>query len=195
MKQLIDSLNTIVPLNDSEIAYLMQHIKTICVKRKKILLREGEICQHYIFIHEGCLKIYGVDENGCSHIMQFAAEGEWITDEASFYNKTKSSYHIETIENAIITLIKRDSLYSLFHHTPKFNRIFKVITEQKYTKLQNRTLLHFSTTAEKRYELFLNQNKHLANRLSNTQIASYLGITPQFLSMIRKKRTTKENIY
>ena len=135
--------------------------------------------------------MYGVDQKGGEHNIQFAAENDWITDLSSFYAEKPSQLYIEAIEPAVILQIKKPDLLYLYIHYHKFDRNFRIIIERKYIELQNRVLQNISSTAEERYKEFLEQYPHLSNRLPNTQIASYLGITPEFLSKIRKDMTNK----
>lgn len=156
-----------------------------------MILQEGFICQHYTFVVKGCLKMYGIDDRGTEHNLLFAAENEWIADISSFYAQKASQLFIEALEPSEIIQIEQQDLYMLYTNIPKLNRIFKVIIEHKYIELQNRVLQNISSTAQQRYISFLEQYPHLASRLANTQIASYLGITPEFLSKIRKELTRK----
>jgi CRP-like cAMP-binding protein len=135
--------------------------------------------------------MYGIDDKGFSHNIQFAAEGDWIADIGSFYTQTASKLNIEAIEDCEIYQINQPDLYWLLENLPKVNRMFKVISENNFVEIQNRVLQNFSSTAEQRYLSFLEQYPHLSSRLPNTQIASYLGITPEFLSKIRKGLTKK----
>jgi CRP-like cAMP-binding protein len=99
--------------------------------------------------------------------------------------------YIEAIEPSTILQIEQQDLYFLYSNIPKLSIAFKVIIENKYVELQNRVLQNFSSTAQQRYLSFLEQYPHLSNRLPNTQIASYMGITPEFLSKIRKDLSKK----
>ncbi len=130
--------------------------------------------------------MYGVDPKGTEHNIQFAAEQNWIADIGSFHSGKPSSLFIEAIEPAVVLQIGKEDLYFLYTNIPKLDRIFKVIVENNYVELQNRVLQTISSTAQERYLSFLDQYPKLALRLPNTQIASYLGITPEFLSKIRK---------
>ena len=134
--------------------------------------------------------MYGIDEKGYEHNIQFAAEGDWIADIGSFHSKKPSQLFIEALEPSEIIQIEQQDLYFLYINIPKLDRIFKVIIENKYVELQNRVLQNFSSTAQQRYLIFLEQYPTLAQRLPSTQIASYLGITPEFLSKIRKELST-----
>lgn len=135
--------------------------------------------------------MYGVDKSGTAYNLVFAAEDDWIADIASLHKELPSQLYIEAVEASTILQISKGDLWYLYTHHPKFNRNFRVIIEDKYTELQNRLLQSFSATAHERYEQFLRQYPTLANRLPSTQIASYLGITPEFLSKIRNDRLTR----
>lgn len=161
------------------------------IKRRAFLLQQDEICQHASFVVSGGFKLYAVDQGGKEHILQFAVENEWMTDLASFYAQKPSGVYIEALESALVLQIKHADLLDLFTHYHKFDRNFRILVERGYIALQNRILQSISANAEERYQNFLDQHPHLANRLPNTQIASYLGITPEFLSKIRKDRVTK----
>lgn len=157
------------------------------IRRKAYLLQEGDVCRHYSFIISGCFKMFAVDPAGKEHNLQFAAENEWISDLHSFYEEQPSRMHIEAIEPSVVLQIQHDDLLYLFVNYHKFDRNFRIITERKYINFQNRILQNISSTAEERYLSFTKDFPALVNRIPNTQIASYLGITPEFLSKIRKK--------
>jgi CRP-like cAMP-binding protein len=135
--------------------------------------------------------MYAVDAAGKEHNLQFVAENDWITDLASFYAEKPSKVYIEAIEPTSVLQINHEDLLELYINYHKFDRNFRIIIEQKYIELQNRVLQNISATAEERYRYFMKQYPGLASRLPNTQIASYLGITPEFLSKIRKERVKK----
>ena len=156
-----------------------------------MILQEGFACKHYSFVVEGCFRLYGVDNKGTEHNIQFAAENDWIADIGSFHSGKPSQLFIEAIEPSVILQIEKDDLYFLYLSVPKLDRIFKVIIENKFVELQNRVLQNISSTAQQRYLNFLEQYPTLSLRLPNTQIASYLGITPEFLSKIRKDLSEK----
>lgn len=131
--------------------------------------------------------MYMLDHEGKEHNLQFATENWWIGDIASFHSEDPSRFYIEAIENSIILQIKKEDQLRLFVEYPKFNRIFRVITENALVSYQRRVLQNISSTAEERYIDFVNRYPDFFNRISNVQIASFLGITPEFLSTIRKK--------
>lgn len=130
--------------------------------------------------------MYAVTENAKEHIIQFSIEDEWISDLSSLYSRSPSKLFIEALEPSIILQIKHEDLLNLFSSYHKFDRNFRIIIERVYIKLQERMLENISSSAQHRYEQFVKNNPDLARRLPGTQIASYLGITPEFLSKIRK---------
>ncbi|CAN1508780.1 Crp cAMP-binding proteins - catabolite gene activator and regulatory subunit of cAMP-dependent protein kinases [Spirosomataceae bacterium] len=191
MQVLFKDFEEILPLTDHEKVLIESKISFQKIKRKSLVLKEGKVCKLYTYIQSGCFRMYGIDDKGFSHNIQFAAEGDWIADIGSFYTQTASKLNIEAIEDCEIYQINQPDLYWLLENLPKVNRMFKVISENNFVEIQNRVLQNFSSTAEQRYLSFLEQYPHLSNRLPNTQIASYLGITPEFLSKIRKGLTKK----
>lgn len=193
-QQLINYFNNYFPLNDIEHQELLSHFTERHVKRRQFILQQGDVCRHFTFVISGCFKMYAVDKNGKEQNIQFAADNDrpaarWIFDLASFYSKKPSNLYIEAIEPSLILQIKHQDLLDLYVRHHKFDRNFRIIIEQKFIELQNRVLDTISSTAEDRYLSFLEQYPHLSNRIPNTQIASYLGITPEFLSKIRKDIT------
>ncbi len=185
-ERLIHHFTQYLPLNEEEQIELSRRSSIRRLKRRQYLLQEGDRCRHYNFVVEGCLKMYSIDARGTEHNIQFAAEDEWISDLGSFHSEKPSKLTIEAIEPSVVVRIEREDLLYFYVNHLKFNRNFRVIIEDKYIELQNRLLQNISSTAQERYLSFLEQYPHLANRLPNTQIASYLGITPEFLSKIRK---------
>lgn len=183
---LIDYFNKILPLDEEEKAYVKEVFKERRIKRRQFILQEGEVCRHSTFVVEGCFKMYLVDKNGKEHNLQFAIENYWIGDIGSFYSDEPSKLYIEAMENSVILQSKKEDQLRLFVDYPKFNRIFRVLAENAMVGLQQRAIQNISSTAEERYLDFLKRYPHFFNRISNVQIASYLGVTPEFLSAVRK---------
>jgi CRP-like cAMP-binding protein len=185
---LIEFFKNYIPLNGEERNLFDKRVTKRKIKRRQMILQEGMICRHYSFVVEGCLKMYGIDSKGVEHNIQFAAENDWIADIGSFHSDKPSKLYIEALEPSILLQIEKQDLYFLYRSIPKLDRIFKVIIENKFVELQNRVLQNISSTAQERYQSFLDLYPQLALRLPNTQIASYLGITPEFLSKMRNER-------
>ena len=184
---LLDYFDNFLPLSDEEKSVIDLYYKERKVKRKQFILQEGDVCIHTTFIVEGCFRMYTVDRKGKEHNLQFAVENWWIGDIGSFHSEKPSRLFIEAIENAVILQCKKEDQINLFVNHPKFNQIFRVLAENAIVSHQNRILQNISSTAEERYLDFMEKYPHFFNRISNVQIASYLGVTPEFLSTVRKK--------
>lgn len=184
---IIKYFSNILPLGAEEINALESVLKERTIKRRKFILQENDICTQNTFVVEGCFRMYYVDEQGKEHNLQFAIENWWIGDIGSFHSGEPSKLFIEAMENSIILQIKKEDQLHLFEQHPTFNRIFRVLAENAMVSLQNRILQNISSTAEERYLDFVERYPHFFNRISNIQIASFLGVTPEFLSTIRKK--------
>lgn len=186
-KPLIEYFNQLLPLDEAEQTIVEQVFKERKIKKRQFILQEGDVSKFNTFVLEGCFKMYMVDINGKEHNLQFAIENWWIGDIGSFHSEKPSKLYIEALENSIILQIKKEDQLKLFVDYPKFNRIFRVFTENALVSTQQRVLQNISSTAEERYLDFLERYPYFFNRISNVQIASYLGVTPEFLSTIRKR--------
>ncbi|CAM4369343.1 cAMP-binding domain of CRP or a regulatory subunit of cAMP-dependent protein kinases [Pedobacter westerhofensis] len=190
-EKLIKFFDNLFPLNSEERQEVYTHFNERRIKRRGFILQHGDVCKHFTFVVSGCLKMYVIDLAGKEHNLQFVTENDWVSDLTSFYQEIPSNVYIEAIEPAVILQVKHDDLLSLYTRYHKFDRNFRIILERKYIQLQSRTLQNISVSAEERYRHFIEHHPSLASRLPNTQIASYLGITPEFLSKIRKELVKK----
>ena len=184
---LIEYFNRILTLDEKEIAFVEKVFKERRVKKRQLILQQGEICKHNTYVLEGCFRMYLVDEKGKEHNLQFAIENWWIGDLGSFHSEEPSKLYVEAIENSTILQIEKEDQIKLYVNYPKFDRIFRVLAENSMMGLQRRILQNISSTAEERYLEFVKRYPQFFNRVSNVQIASYLGVTPEFLSAVRKK--------
>ena len=184
---IIEYFSKLLPLDSEEIDAVKIAFIERKIKRRQFILQEGDVCKLNTFVVEGCFRMYFVDEKGKEHNIQFAVENWWIGDIGSFHSEEPSKLYIEAIENSVILQIKKQDQLDLFVNHPKFNQIFRVFTENALVAYQRRVLQNISSTAEERYLDFVKRYPYFFNRISNVQIASFLGVTPEFLSTIRKK--------
>ncbi|HEV7331316.1 MAG TPA: Crp/Fnr family transcriptional regulator [Flavisolibacter sp.] len=189
--QLFMYFDRLIPLNEEERDMVRSRFHPRLFRRRQYVLQEGDICTQFYFVVRGCLRMYKIDEKGTTHILQFAAENYWINDLGSFHGVKPSALNIDALEDTVVLQISHTDLISLYIQAPKFDRIFRVLLENAYVRLQDRLLQNISSTAEERYQTFLEIYPHLVNRLSQVQIASFLGITPEFLSRLRNRRASK----
>ncbi len=192
MDTLLDYLRNLLPFSELETNLIKERCRILNVKKGQMLLQEGETCKQYSFVISGCFRMYAIDEKGKEHNVSFAAESEWIADIGSFYSEKPSTLNIKALEKGSIIQIEQQDLYYLYENITQLNRVFKVMVENKYVELQRHLVQNFSSTAQTRYLSFLEQYPKIKDRLSNAQIASYLGITAEFLSKVRKDIMLKE---
>ncbi|MBB6462139.1 Crp/Fnr family transcriptional regulator [Flammeovirga kamogawensis] len=188
---IVTYFDNIMPLTDNEKEFVRGIFEVKKIRRRQYLSQSGDIEKYMNFIVEGALKMYYVDDNGSEHNMQFAIENHWINDIKSFYKEVPSRMEIEALENCIVLRVSLENFKQLYEEHPKFNRIFRVLLENAYMNLQERVLDNISFSAREKYLNFSQKYPYLLNRISNVQIASFLGITPEFLSKIRKELSKK----
>lgn len=184
---IIEYFSKLLPLDSNEIEAVKTSFTERRIKRRQFILQEGDICKLNTFIVEGCFRMFFVDEKGKEHNIQFAIENWWIGDIGSFHSGEPSKLYIQAMENSVVLQIRKKDQLDLFVNYPKFNQIFRVFTENALVAYQRRVLQNISSTAEERYLDFVKRYPYFFNRISNVQIASFLGVTPEFLSTIRKK--------
>jgi len=187
LEPLLSYFNHLIPLNKEEKELVRTKFHPRLFRKRQYVLQEGNICTQFYFVVRGCLRMYKIDEKGITHILQFAAENYWINDLGSFHGVKPSALNIDALEDTVVLQISRDDLISLYTQAPKFDRIFRVLLENSFVRLQERLLQNISSAAEERYQTFLEIYPHLVNRLSQVQIAAFLGITPEFLSRLRNR--------
>lgn len=189
---LIAYFQNMLPLTEEEVELVSAKFHPRLYRKRQFILQEGDVCNVFNFVVSGCLRMYKIDESGSTHIIQFAIENWWISDMGSFYSMKPSEMCIEAVEDTTVLQIKHDDLLELYKKTTKLDRLFRILVEKSLIGMQQRLLQNFSSDARVRYETFLKQYSTLANRIPNTYIASYLGITPEFLSKIRNERVTRK---
>ena len=189
IEPLIEYFDRLIPLNKSERELLAEKFQTRLYRKRQFVLQEGDVCGYINFVVRGCLRMYKIDDHGNTHIVQFATENYWINDLGSFHTLKPSELNIDALEDTVVLQIPRDDLVTIYTTAPKFDRIFRVLIENSFVLLQQRLLQNISSSAEDRYQSFLEIYPHLVNRLSQVQIAAYLGITPEFLSRLRNRRS------
>ena len=177
-----------VRLSDEERTFFHGILQRKTIKKKTFLLRKGEVCNFEAYIVKGCIRTFYIDENGFEINLQFAVEDWWVSDIASFTDRKPSGLFIQTLEESELLMIDHDHKEQLFRTYPKFERMFRLMLQRNLSVLQNRFLATVSQPAEQRYLDFIQRYPDIQQRVPQHMIASYLGISAEFLSKIRKRR-------
>ncbi len=160
--------------------------------KKVHLLREGEVCNFEAFVVSGCLRKYYIDSNGFEVILQFAVEDAWVGDVSfDMFDKKPSHVFIETLEPCQLLTFTPEDKELLFERAPRFERAFRILVQRNLAVTQNRLFNTISKTATEKYMEFMEQYPTIPQRVPQHYIASYLGISPEFLSKIRSKMAHK----
>ena len=181
-----------INLSREEIIHFTSVLAYKEVPKKTKLLTEGQACKHLSYVHCGALRSYCIDKEGKQATIMFAVADWWLTDMYCFLNEKPAMMCIETIEDSCIFQLSRENFGNLFNAIPKFERFFRILMQNAYTREQLRIIDNLTLTAEERYDKFLNKYPQIVQQVTQKQIASYLGITPEFLSVIRKKKTSRK---
>ncbi|MBB6272782.1 CRP-like cAMP-binding protein [Pedobacter cryoconitis] len=180
-----------ISLDKEETACFISSLKQRKVSKKEFILQGEEVCKYINFVHSGTLRAYYLDKAGKESTIMFAVSDWWITDIFCFINQQPAMLTIEAVEESIIFQLSKDELDRLYIKIPKFERFFRVIFQNAYIREQLRTIQNLSLSAGERYHIFLNKYPQVVKQVTQKQIASYLGITPEFLSTIRGHKHKK----
>lgn len=182
------NISRYVVFSDEELSLLHSLMEYKQVPKKTMLLRAGEACNFEAYVIKGCLRKYYIDANGFEVILQFAIEDAWISD-ISFtaQDNNVSRVYIETLEDCELLLFTFDNKEELLARAPRFERAFRILVQRSLVTTQNRLFTTIAMTAQEKYLEFLAQYPTLPQRVAQHYIASYLGISAEFLSKIRKK--------
>jgi len=186
--QLHEAVRRQLRIDDDALGRFIQRFGAGALRKKDYLLRPGQVCYFEVFVTTGCLSLYALDARGHKHVLYFATEGWWLTDIDSFTTQTPSRLYVEALEDTAFLLIRKADKEQLYQDLPVVERLFRLMTQRTHVVLQRRLLASFSESAAARYEDFLTTYPGLAQRLTQQQVAAYLGITHEFVSKIRKRR-------
>jgi CRP-like cAMP-binding protein len=181
-----------IHLTDEEFNICTGFFTPRTIRKHQFLLNEGEVCKYFGYVNSGCLREYTIDNKGDEHIIQFAIEDWWVSDLNSFLSGLPATYNIEALHDSELLLLDKSSREELLNTCPKLERFFRILLESNYVATHQRIADSLSDSAEERYLKFIKTYPQLFEKVPQNQIASYLGITPQSLSRIRKELTPQK---
>jgi len=192
---MFDSINKhvlrYVDLSEAELSFFNSLLEIKKVPKKTVLLHEGDICNFEAFINKGCIRNYYIDENGFEVILQFAIEDWWVSDISSFHFHTPSNIFIETLEDCELLILSPQTKEQLLEKVPKLERMFRLMVQKNLSVLQNRFLKTITASAQEKYLNFIERYPTIPQRVAQHYIASYIGISPEFLSKVRTRLSKK----
>jgi CRP-like cAMP-binding protein len=188
---ILQNIAACITLNNEERDYFISILQLRKLRKRQYLVQAGDLCRYECFINKGCLRQYYVDESGQEHIVMFAEEGWWISDMYGLVTGNPALTNVDALEDAELLLIERTKLEKLFLEYPAFERFFRIKLQRAFIAHQRRLIENMSHPATERYNNFAAQYPSFEKRLPLKQIASFLGITPESLSRIRRQRLKK----
>ena len=191
MAQILENISKIVTLSPEEELLFLSKIETKHYKAKTIILNAGEVCKYSYFVNSGLLRSFNINDNIVEHVLSFACEGWWIGDMYSLLSQKPGNLFIEVLEDAEVVLLSKENQEALYHQIPKLERFFRIIVENSLVAYQERLMDNLSLTAEERFDKFCKKYPTLIQKVPQKQIASFIGVTPEFFSKMKSRLLKK----
>ena len=182
---LLKYINRYIDLSQQEISILSEHVKIRDYLKGQFIVQQGDVCKYESYVISGCAKTFFIDQEGNEHVVMFAIENWWTADLGSFIAQQPADYNVQCMEKTQVAQFSHESLEQLYTQIPKLERFFRIIIQNAFVASQKRVVRNLSLTAKERYLIFRKQYPDIEQRVPQYLIASYLGITKQFLSKIR----------
>ncbi len=187
MTQILDNISKIVELTSDEEQRLLARLETKQFKAKSIILYAGEVCKYSYFVNSGLLRSFTINDHIVEHVLSFACEGWWIGDMYSLLSQKPGNLFIEVLEDSEVVLLSKENQEILYQEIPKLERFFRILTENSLVANQERLMDNLSLSAEERFEKFCKKYPTLIQKVPQKQIASYIGVTPEFFSKMKSR--------
>ncbi|MFT3753852.1 MAG: Crp/Fnr family transcriptional regulator [Paludibacter sp.] len=183
----ISHIQKYVRLNEQEIQVVESYVHPITLKKKEFLLKEGQVCRFNYFVESGCLRMFYNNDKMLEQTMQFAIETWWMSDYFSFSRQKPSEYFIQTVEKTLVLGIDFHTQEKLFAEVPQMERYFRIMMQRALAASQLRVKLIYQLSKEEMYKHFSKSFPQFLQRVPQYMLASYLGLTPEYLSELRKR--------
>jgi len=177
-----------VALTGDEELLVNAHVRVLTIKKKAWLLTEGQICRSNFFVEKGCLRMYYITDKGTEQITQFALENWWLADYMSLTMQKPSPFFIQAVEDVQVVVLDQHKQEELLQQLPKMEHYFRVMMQRAYAAMQMRVKYLHDFSKEEAYLQFTSLFPGFVQRIPQYMLASYLGLTPEYLSEIRKKK-------
>ena len=191
MNAILENISRHVTLTTLEQELFLSKTETKQYKAKTVLLNAGEICKDSYFVNSGILRSFNINDNIVEHVLSFACSGWWISDMYSYLSQKPGNLFIQVIEDAEVVILTKENQEILYKEIPQLERFFRILIEKSVVAHQERLMDNLSLTAEERFEKFCKKYSDLIYNVPQKQIASYLGVTPEFFSKMKSKMLRK----
>ena len=191
MAQILNNISKLITLTPEEQALFLSKTETKHFKAKTILQNAGQVCKEGYFVNSGLLRSFNINDNIVEHVMSFACEGWWISDMYSLLSQKPGNLFIEVLEETEVVVLSKKNQEQLYLEIPKLERFFRILTENSLIANQERLMDNLSLTAEERFEKFCQKYPTLILKVPQKQIASYIGVTPEFYSRMKARSLKK----
>ena len=181
-----------ISLSPEEAEYFESILRVQYVRKKQFIVQPDYVCRYRSYVLSGAMRAFLVDSKGQDHTIAFAVEDWWISDYNSYIYQEPATLFVEALEDTVLIQLEYHAEQRILEEIPKFEKFFRIITQYSFAHLQQRQLSSLSKSAEARYEEFTQKYPNIANRVPQYILASYLGISSEFLSKIRNKRAKKK---
>ncbi len=180
-------INKYVNLTPEEETLLLSKIVLRRYLKNQYIVQQNDVCRSANYILSGCTKTFYVDSEGQEHVVMFSIEDWWTSDLGSFITQTPADFNVQCLENTQLVQFTYENLEELYVEIPKLERLFRKIIERAFVASQKRIIRNFSLDAKERYQIFKSAYPKIDQRVPQYMIASYLGITKEFLSKIKSQ--------
>ena len=191
MNLIIENISKHISLTLQEQELFLSKTETHHYKAKTILLNAGDVCKNSYFVNSGVLRSFNINDNIVEHVMSFACSGWWISDMYSLISQKPGNLFIEVLEDAEVVLLSKENQEQLYDDIPKLERFFRILTENALVANQQRIMDNLSLSAEDRFQKFCKKYPSLMQKVPQKQIASFIGVTPEFFSKMKARLLKK----